>query len=57
MNVPSAGVPLAGLGLARPRFPLGTELPCHGDDANEHTGRDKGVCSPVAGLGVPTTCW
>lgn len=54
-NIPSAGVPLSRLGPVRPGFPLGAELPGHGDDAGHDDAGDQGVGSPVAGLRVPTT--
>lgn len=56
-DVQSARVPLSRFRLASPYFSLGAELPRYGDNADHDAGCDEGVCSPVAGLGVPTTCW
>ena len=54
-DVLSTRIPAPGLGLARPCFTLGAELPCYGDDGGDDSPGNDGVALPVGRLGVPTS--
>lgn len=55
IHVLPARVPLPGLGLSRPGFPPGAEVPGDGDDAEHDGARNQRVAAPVGRLCVPTT--
>lgn len=55
MYVPSARIPLAGLGLVRPLLAVGAKLPGNGDNAKDDGAGNQSVAPPVGRLSVPTT--
>lgn len=54
-HIPSARVPLAGLGLLCPALAVGAKLPGNGDDAEDDSASNQRVAAPVGRLSVPTT--